>query len=138
VDDLSKIPSKGNPQKTLLDETLIVCMGEFGRTPGDTNVGHGRDHFPATYSALFVGGGVKPGRAIGASDAVGAKIIDFGWDKKAPIRIENVAATIYSALGIDWGKIVQGTPSGRPFYYVDPFVGSDVIIDIDEIQELFV
>lgn len=137
ADDLAKTPSPRDAKKTLLDETLIVSTGEFGRTPGEPNTGHGRDHFPKGYSVLFAGGGVKGGRVIGATDAVGSKITDFGWDKKVPVRIENVAATIYSALGIDWGKILGGTPSGRPFYYVDPFVGSDVIIDVDEIKELF-
>jgi hypothetical protein len=138
MDDLTSTPSPRAPGKTLLDETLIVSMGEFGRTPGEINSGHGRDHFPKSYSVIFAGGGVTGGRVIGSTDATGSKIVSNGWSKPGPVRIENVAATIYSALGIDWGKMLTQTPSGRPFSYVDPFVGSDVMIDVDEISELFV
>jgi len=138
VEDLSAAPSPRAPGRSLLDETLIVSTGEFGRTPGEINSGHGRDHFPKSYSVIFAGGGVKGGRVIGTTDATGSKIVSNGWSKSGPVRIENVAATIYSALGIDWSKILSETPSGRPFYYVDPFVGSDVVIDVDEIKDLFV
>jgi len=140
IEDLAQTPSVRSPDKTLLDETLVVCMGEFGRIAGDVNLVKGRDHQINAFSGLFAGGGVKAGRIIGATDRVGGKIVDFGWSKKNPISIENVVATIYSALGIDWGKIIEkgsAGPLARPFYYVDPAVGVDILIDADEIKELF-
>jgi Protein of unknown function (DUF1501) len=140
IEDLAKTSSQRSPGKTLLDETLVVCMGEFGRIAGDVNLVKGRDHQPQAFSALFAGGGVKAGRVIGSTDSIGGKIADFGWSKKSPISIENVVATIYSALGIEWGKIIEkgfAGPLARPFNYVDPAVGVNVMVDTDEIKELF-
>ncbi len=54
--------------QSLLDKTLIVCMGEFGRTPGDITVNKGRDHHRFAMSGLFAGGGIAGGRAVGATD----------------------------------------------------------------------
>src|SRR5262249_53796062 len=59
----------------LLEETLVVCMGEFGRTP-KVNQSGGRDHWPGCYGLLMAGGGVKGGRIIGASDELGAEPAD--------------------------------------------------------------
>ena len=101
-----------------LDSTLIVIMGEFGRTPGPLNTQGGRDHHKAAMSAVMLGGGVKGGRIIGATDALGANIIDPGWSAQRPIYMEDIACTIYSALGIDYTKGLLDTPSGRKFEYV--------------------
>ncbi len=101
-----------------LDSTLIVMMGEFGRTPGVLNSRAGRDHYRNVMSVAMLGGGVKGGRVIGASDASAANIVDFGWSGKRAIYPEDLVATIYSALGIDWTKGIDDTPSGRRYEYV--------------------
>jgi len=102
-----------------LDQTLIVMMGEFGRTPGVLNSRSGRDHYRPVMSVAMMGGGVHGGRVIGASDATGATITDTGWSGNRPIYPEDIAATIYSALGIDWTKTIDDTPSGRRYYYIN-------------------
>ena len=84
--------------KTLLDETLLVCLGEFGRTPGDVNGLKGRDHYQYAYTGLFAGGGVQPGQIIGKTDETGAKVIDSGWEVKRPIFMEDIATTAYATL----------------------------------------
>ena len=73
MEDLSTMKSKSDPSKTLLDETLVVVMSEFGRTPGALNNMAGRDHYNNCYPALFAGAGVKPGRILGRTDSEGAK-----------------------------------------------------------------
>jgi hypothetical protein len=79
----------------LLPQTLVVVVGEFGRTPKVTsNPYPGRDHWPACYSALLAGAGVKAGLVYGASDRIGAYV------KDAPVSPENFGATILHALGI--------------------------------------
>lgn len=86
----------------LLDETLVVAMGEFGRTPKlgqvTSNAGAtsaGRDHWPHCYTVLLGGAGIKPGFVFGASDRYAA------YPVSNPVTPEQVAATIYHALGID-------------------------------------
>jgi hypothetical protein len=130
VEDLSKMPSKHNPGKTLLDETLIVVQGEFGRVPGPLNWVKGRDHWNKTFHVKFIGGGAAPGRIIGKTDAEGRFPVDMGWAHKEQPWIENVYATIYSALGIDWGKSLSNTWSGRTYFYVDP-LGQTMMINDD-------
>jgi hypothetical protein len=103
----------------LLDQTLIVAMGEFGRTVGNLNVTNGRDHFPQQ-TALFAGAGIRGGRALGATDAQGRDVIEPGWKANRHARAEDIEATIYSALGIDWTTIRRDDPLGRGFEYV-PF-----------------
>jgi uncharacterized protein (DUF1501 family) len=89
-----------------LDETLVVVTGEFGRTP-KINKDSGRDHWGRVYSLLIAGGGVRGGRVIGASDRLGGDPIE------AMQTPENLAATLYEALGIprsaNWTDI-----DGRP------------------------
>jgi uncharacterized protein (DUF1501 family) len=122
---------------SLLERTFIVCTGEFGRTPGALNDAKGRDHWPNVRSALFAGGGVAhPGRILGATDDAAAQITRFDWSKKRPIYPEDVSATIYSVLGIDWTKKITGMPSGRDFQYVEP-MSSTGFIGSTEIKELF-
>lgn len=101
-----------------LDETLIVIMGEFGRTPGELNARGGRDHHKYAMSVAMLGGGVQGNRVIGATDANGDRIVDPGWSLQRSIYPEDITATIYSALGINWTKRITETPTGRIFEYV--------------------
>lgn len=93
-------------QRGLLDETLIVVMGEFGRTP-KLNVSGGRDHWPRVFSVAMAGGGVTGGQVIGSSDSVGE------GPKDRPVTPADLACTIYDLLGID-PKYMLHTPDGRP------------------------
>ena len=135
LDDLSTMKDKNG--RNLLEKTLIVCMGEFGRTPGDLNPGKGRDHYRFASTSVFSGGGVRGGRVIGATDDTGAKVTAPGWHRKRSIYTEDTVATIFSALGIDWSKRITNTPSGRAFEYIE-FTSDTEFIDVDEISELFV
>jgi uncharacterized protein (DUF1501 family) len=78
----------------LLDETLVVCLGEFGRTP-KINGAAGRDHWAACSSVVLAGGGVRGGCVHGASDRQAA------YPSTPPASPDDLAATIYHALGID-------------------------------------
>jgi uncharacterized protein (DUF1501 family) len=137
LEDLAVTPSKATPGKMLLDETLVVFMSEFGRTPGPLNHMAGRDHHKYCFPAMFAGAGVKGGLMIGASDKDGNKCVDTGWDHKEQPRIENVVATMYSALGIDWSKSIRNTPSGRAYTYVDPVSASTGYIHNDELKAIY-
>ncbi len=81
-------------QRGMLQNTLVLAMGEFGRTP-QLNPRGGRDHWPGCWTILFAGGGVRGGQVIGSSDSTAAE------PKNRPVRPEEVAATVYAALGID-------------------------------------
>ena len=96
----------------------------------------GRDHHRFAMSGLFAGAGILGGCAIGATDEQGARVVRSGWAKKRSVYPEDVAATIYSALGIDWTKEITNTPSGRVFRYVEPQSGTN-FLDVAEIAELF-
>jgi uncharacterized protein (DUF1501 family) len=115
-----------------LNSTLIVMLGEFGRTPGSLNATGGRDHWKDAMSIAMLGGGVKGGRAIGTTSSIGDEIIDPGWSRKRGIFMEDIACTIYSALGIDWTKTITNTPSGRVFEYV-PQAGAGAFFPVDEV-----
>src|SRR5262249_60904942 len=80
-------------QRGLLDETLVVTTGEFGRTPRINNT-QGREHWGPCYTALLSGGGVRGGRLYGASDATGA------YPRENPLSPADLRATIYSGQGI--------------------------------------
>ena len=97
---------------------------------------NGRDHLRDASTTLFVGGGVKGGRIIGATDATGGRVVDPGWNKQRSIYIEDVAATMYSALGIDYTKKITHTPSGRAFEYLELFSGT-TFLGPAEIEPLF-
>lgn len=101
----------------LYDDTLVVMCGEFGRTVGPLTAAGGRDHWPQMFS-FFAGGGIKGGRAIGATNASGSTTSDFGWSQNRFVYAEDVEATIYSAVGIDWTTIRRDDPLGRGFEYV--------------------
>ena len=79
---------------------------------------------------------MKGGRVLGVTDNAGAKVVSSGWHGKRSIYTEDVVATIYSALGIDWSKQITHTPSGRVFDYIDVTSATD-FINPDEVKELF-
>jgi hypothetical protein len=97
-------------QRRLLDSTIVVVTGEFGRTP-KINARAGRDHWPRAFSVLMAGGGVRPGQVIGASDEKGM------GPAGEPITPDQVAASFYQALGIDYQKEYH-TNTGRPVMIV--------------------
>jgi uncharacterized protein (DUF1501 family) len=136
LEDLAATPSRTQPAKTLLDETLVIALGEFGRTPGALNNMAGRDHYNKCYPAIFAGAGVQGGRVLGRSDSEGRKCLETGWNHKEQPRTENVLATMYSALGIDWTKEIRNTPSKRAYTYVDP-LGPNGYIPTDEIPTIY-
>jgi len=92
----------------LLDSTVVLVMGEFGRTP-TMNAQLGRDHWPDCWSLLIGGGGIQGGQVIGASDKKAAYVAD------RMVSMGDIYATIYKAFGIDWTKTYV-TPIGRPIY----------------------
>jgi uncharacterized protein (DUF1501 family) len=110
---------------------LIVALGEFGRTVGGLNAQQGRDHY-VQQSALLAGARIAGGRAIGATDKEGRFTTEPGWSRERDIRTEEFEATIYSALGIDWTKILRDDPTGRGFEYV-PFASQDLYGPIHEL-----
>jgi uncharacterized protein (DUF1501 family) len=98
----------------LLDTTLVLAWGEFGRTP-KVNADAGRDHYPNVFSAAFAGGPVKGGRVVGESDSKGA------FPKANPKTPQDVLATVYHHLGVDTeaqymnnGRPIPVLPSGKP------------------------
>jgi hypothetical protein len=96
----------------LLDSTLIVWMGEFGRTP-KINPQAGRDHFPAAWTTVLAGGGIKGGQVIGSSGPDGMLA------KDRPVAVPDFLATVCKGLGVDpMGQNESGT--GRPIRIVDP------------------
>ena len=93
-------------QRGLLESTIVIAMGEFGRGPS-INPGNGRDHWPQCWSLVLGGGGIRGGQVVGSSDEQGGYVVD------RVITIGDLFATIYKALGIDWEKTYM-TPIGRP------------------------
>jgi hypothetical protein len=137
IRDLDSTPSPRDPAKTLFDETVIAVPTEFGRVPGKLNGVAGRHHYNLCYIGLFAGGGVKGGRIIGKTDAAGEQCVETGWKHKMQPKTENIVASVYSALGIDWTKEITNTPSRRVYRFVDPLGATEPCI-ADEIEELFV
>lgn len=93
-------------ERGLLDSTVVLAMGEFGRTP-ELNPAMGRDHWPNCWSLALGGGGIRGGQVIGSSDERG-----FNPTGK-PTSMGDIFATIYKAFGIDWEKEYM-SPAGRP------------------------
>lgn len=106
-------------QRGMLSNTLVVAMGEFGRTP-QLNPRGGRDHWPGVWSILFAGADVRGGQVIGSSDRLGAE------PKDRPVAPAEVAASIYKGLGIDLNTRLPG-PENRPL----------PITEAEPIDELF-
>lgn len=131
IADLAVLP--GQNGKTLLDETLIVAKGEFGRTVGNLTNQAGRDHY-FVHSTLFAGGGVRGGKIIGSTTADGRFVETPGWSQERPVAPEDVAATIYSALGINYTTVRRDDPLGRGFEYV-PSTNSWQVYPIRELFE---
>src|SRR5690606_18140230 len=98
-------------QRGLLDETLVVMMGEMGRTPR-SNAQAGRDHWSMAQSVIVAGGGIQPGRVIGATDAQAAA------PTSDPIGVNDLLRTIHTLLGIDPDRQYY-SPLGRPVPLVD-------------------
>jgi hypothetical protein len=98
-------------ERGLLESTLIVWMGEFGRTP-TINGDKGRDHFPGAWTAMLGGGGIKGGQVIGKTSAGGETI------EERPVSVPDLLATVCLALGIDPTKSNQSN-IGRPISLVD-------------------
>jgi hypothetical protein len=115
----------------LLSTTLIVMMGEFGRTVGRLTGAAGRDHYPQQF-AFFAGGGVKGGTIVGQTNESGSDVVDPGWSRSRYVYTEDIEATIYSALGIDWTYVRQDDPLHRGFEYV-PFSGQDLYGPVHEL-----
>ncbi len=105
-------------ERGLLESTLVVGMGEFGRTPR-MNEAAGRDHWGHAFSVLLAGGSYPMGQVIGSSDEHGAYVTN------RPVSPEDIAATIYHHLGIDARQVAIPDLAGRPRYLVetgDPIV----------------
>jgi uncharacterized protein (DUF1501 family) len=85
-------------QRGMLDETLVIWCGEFGRMPMSEQ-GKGRDHNPWGYCAFLAGAGLKTGRAIGATDAVGLRAAE------TPIHVRDFHATLLHLLGLDHERL---------------------------------
>jgi uncharacterized protein (DUF1501 family) len=96
----------------MLDNTLIVWMGEFGRTP-KINGANGRDHWANSWTAVMAGGGIRGGQVIGKTSDDGMEV------KERPIRTEDLLATIALGLGIDIKK-QNNSNVGRPIRIVEP------------------
>jgi Protein of unknown function (DUF1501) len=107
-------------QRGLLDSTLVVATGEFGRTPRINPAG-GRDHWPQCWTIVLAGGGIKGGQVVGSSDSIAAA------PKDRPVQPSHLAATVYHALGIPVDLIIS-TPEGRQVRLVDH--GFDPIMEL--------
>ncbi|HEY5315045.1 MAG TPA: DUF1501 domain-containing protein, partial [Pirellulales bacterium] len=105
----------------MLDDTLVACLAEFGRTPR-VNPAGGRDHWPQCWTIKFAGGGVQGGRVVGRSDQIG------GVPAERPVDPAEVVGTIYRSLGLNLETKLPG-PQKRPFPLVD--------FGKHEIKELF-
>jgi hypothetical protein len=101
-------------ERGMLDDTLVVAWGEFGRTPM-INKDAGRDHWPRVGGALLAGGGLRTGQVIGATDRLGGEIAD------RPVHFGEVFATLYHQLGINANEVTIEDLSGRPHYLVDGY-----------------
>jgi hypothetical protein len=98
-------------ERKLLENTLVIWMGEFGRTP-TINERSGRDHYPGAWSAVLAGGGTRGGIAYGSTDAEGAKV------ERDPVTVPNFFATIAALLGMD-PTHEEMSPVGRPIAVSD-------------------
>jgi len=115
----------------LLSSTLVVMVGEFGRTVGPLSAAAGRDHWPQQF-AVFAGGGIQGGNIIGQTNATGSDTADYGWSQNRYVYPEDIEATIYSAVGIDWTTVRHDDPLGRGFEYV-PTTGPVQFYPVNEL-----
>ena len=91
----------------MLENTLVVAMGEFGRSPKINPTG-GRDHWPQCSTVVMAGGGIQGGQVYGSSDRLGAE------PRENPVDPQQLAATIYSALGVPPHMVMNGVPVVQP------------------------
>jgi uncharacterized protein (DUF1501 family) len=106
-------------QSGLLDETLVVAVGEMGRTPTATG-SWGRGHWSYVFPAILAGAGIRGGIAYGRSDK------DAAWPAEKPVSPEDLAATIFYALGIDQNLFLPDA-QGRPVHILD---GGRPLVDL--------
>ena len=106
-------------QRGLLDTTLVIAMGEFGRTP-KINHSAGRDHWPGAFSVILAGAGVPKGQVLGTTDNRAGEPAD------RPVSIEDFGATIYKKLGVDYTQDYHA--NGRPI---------KIVKDGEPVKELF-
>src|SRR5262245_19436961 len=111
LDDLAK--------SGMLADTMVVLMGEFGRTPR-INIGQGRDHWSRCWSACLAGGGIAGGRVIGKTDELGMEI------KERPVSVADLYATIYHCFGVNPDKKYAG-PGSRPTKILE---GGDMVKEL--------
>jgi hypothetical protein len=107
-------------ERGLLDTTLVVWMGDFGRTPV-INKDAGRDHWPQCYSMVLAGGGIRGGQVVGESDSTGA------YPKSRPIAPADIHATVFKALGYDCRSITYHSADGRPMQLSDGQVIAELL-----------
>lgn len=99
-------------ERGLLDSTLVIWMGDFGRTP-IINKDTGRDHWPQCYTMILAGGGIRGGQVVGSSDKTGA------YPATRPVTPADIHATVFAALGYDPHGITYQTVDGRPMTLTD-------------------
>jgi len=128
--DLASMPGSVGG-KTLLDETLVAVVSEFGRSVGPLTAAQGRDH-GLRFSTIFAGGGVRGGRILGKTNAAGDQVVDYQWSGQRDVKPEDVACTIYSAMGIDYTTVRNDDPFGSGFAYV-PFANQGVYRPVDDL-----
>jgi hypothetical protein len=106
----------------MLETTLVVWMGEFGRTPQCG--GGGRNHWARAWSTVLVGGGIQGGQTIGKTDRDGAAVIE------RPVSVPDFLATVCTVLGIDYKKNNHPPGVGRPIPIVDTSKGVQVVSEL--------
>jgi uncharacterized protein (DUF1501 family) len=114
VDPAMSALVKDLKERGLLDSTLVIWMGDFGRTPRINQRGPvpGRDHYPRAWSSVMIGGGIKGGQVIGKTDAEAAAVTE------RPVNALDFLSTVCRVLGIDYEK-QNHAPNGRPIRIVD-------------------
>jgi uncharacterized protein (DUF1501 family) len=107
-------------ERNMLDSTMVVWMGDFGRTPL-INKDAGRDHWPNCYSVVMAGGGIRGGQLVGESDKIG------GYPISRPITPADIHATVFKALGYDPHAITYYTADGRPTLLSEGMAISEIL-----------
>ena len=109
-------------ERGLLDKTLVIWMGEFGRTPR-INQDAGRDHWARSWSVVLGGCGIKGGQLVGKTNEDGTQVVE------RPLDTPDLMATLYKALGIPQDRQYT-TPNGRPYWVVDKDANAQAISEL--------